>query len=378
MSLSYSTMWKLLRPFLVLYILYTVAFWAAEKLPSAVVVNIAPWEAGVRQDNFGGGLQRSDLRSGSHYEVPGFRAIQAVDMRGRLTAFGTQTRKDSHIAYLLPAVDIRTLGNQSAQVALSVAWHITDGTAYQLVGGALLSSLDNKVADKLEEVLQVRLAALDSDDWSDTRRRQQLANELEDVLRPILEPYFVSVDGVYIEGVRFSADYEKKLQEQQVSHQLGLLKEATGRVEEARAKGDKLSKETAALENKLVAEWNQVRESIRVAFDLDIAKLDAATQTYIKATKSETEAEYAAKVAEGERLIAEANAFAERRRLELLGTPGGQVWLAMRAADQLNFGEVWLDSRDARIPSMLDIDAVVAMLMGQGGQTTLAPAKTDE
>lgn len=355
---------KALKSLLLLVLAYCVPSCIAATVQGTFVVKVAPWEAGVRQDNFGGGLHREDLRAGDHYELPGFTAIQGVDVRGRMIAFGTRTRSDSHIAHLMPALDIRTVGNQSAQVALAVAWHVRPGAAHQLVGGALLSTLDSKVADKLADLLQVRLAALDSEEWFDTGRRKALADELEVLLGPALEPLFVEVDGVYIERVRFSDDYETKLQEQQVSHQLGLLHDATRRVEEASQDVLRLTNETKAQEAKIIAEWEQAREQQRVDFDLELTQMQAEVESTVKGIQSTTEAEYAAIVAAGEQALAEASAFAQQRRLELLSTPGGQVWLAMRAADQMKFGEVWLDSRDPRLPSLLDLDAVVQLLMG--------------
>jgi len=358
-------LWRLVRATLVLLLVFLATSWLTSTVQGTFVVKVTPWEAGVRQDNFGGGLLREDLRAGDHYELPGFTAIQAVDMRGRLAAFGTHLKLDSPLGRPRPALDIRTKGNQSAQVSLLVAWHIAEGQAHELVAGAQLSTLDSKVADKLEELMLPRLAALDSEEWFDTTRRAAMAAELEALFEPALAPLAVVVDGVYIESVRFSDDYESKLQEQQVSYQLGLLHEVTGRVEEAKQSIQSLENETAAQEAKLIAEWEQRRAQARGAFDLELAELQATTQTYVKTLKSQTESEFAQTIAAGERAVAEASAFAERRRLELLGSPGGRVWLAMRAADQLRFGEIWLDSRDPRVPSMLDLDAVVDMLEGQ-------------
>lgn len=361
-------LWRLVRPLLVLGVAFFVTHWIGRHLQTTFVVKVAPWEAGVRQDNFGGGLHREDLRAGDHYEVPGLSAIQAVDRRGRLTVFGTHARPDSAIATLAPPLDIRTRGNQSAQVSLAIAWHVSEGAAHELVGGAMLSTLPAKVADKLAETLQVKLSALDSEEWFDTTRRRAMADGLAADLGPLLAPLFVTLDGVYIESVRFSDDYEVKLQEQQVAHQTGLLHEANGRVEEASANVARLSNETAAQTAKIIAEWTQKREAIRVAFELEMAQLEAETQAYVKGVQAETEAEFAQTVAAGEQAVAEASAAAERRRLELLGTEGGRVWLAMRAADQLRLGEVWLDSRDPRTPPLLDLDAVVELLKGQAGE----------
>lgn len=365
MSSHRATFWRLLRPVLALWLVWLVAGWLGSSLSSAVLVNVAPWQAGVRQDNFGGGLEARDLGPGTYFELPGLSAIQHVDMRGRLTSFGGEakefaSRRTAHRAPL----DIRTVEGQTAQVDAAAAWHLLPGSAHKLVAGAMVSSLDVKVADKLESSLRLGLAALSSEDWFDTRTRVDLAESLEGELASELAPLSVALDGLYIQGVRFSADFEKKLQEKQVAHQTALLHEARVRVEEAQAEVARRRGETAALESQALAEWDQEREAAKAAFALESASLDAETAAYVQGLKVAVESDYKAKLAEGEAAVQGAQNQLGRLRIEALATEGGKVWLAQKAAAGLKVKEVWLDSRDPRVPSMLDLDALARLFLG--------------
>ena len=46
-------------------------------------------------------------------------------------------------------------------------------------------------------------------------------------------------------------------------------------------------------------------------------------------------------------------------------TPGGRVMLARDAASNLKFRQVILNSNDPRVPSLLDLDALVSTLLGE-------------
>lgn len=54
-------------------------------------------------------------------------------------------------------------------------------------------------------------------------------------------------------------------------------------------------------------------------------------------------------------------------RLDALTSDGGRIRLAREAAIQLEIEQVWLDSRDPNVPSMLDMDEMTKLLLGESG-----------
>ena len=55
----------------------------------------------------------------------------------------------------------------------------------------------------------------------------------------------------------------------------------------------------------------------------------------------------------------------DKRRNEALEPAGGRLYLAREAASNLRFGAVMLNSNDPRVPSILDLDGMVALLIGE-------------
>ena len=52
-------------------------------------------------------------------------------------------------------------------------------------------------------------------------------------------------------------------------------------------------------------------------------------------------------------------------RNQALNTLGGRIYLARLAAENLRFESVTLNSNDPAIPSILDVDGLVKMLVGE-------------
>ena len=53
-------------------------------------------------------------------------------------------------------------------------------------------------------------------------------------------------------------------------------------------------------------------------------------------------------------------------RNQALNTVGGRIYLARMAAENLRFESVTLNSNDPAIPSIIDVDGLVRMLVGKG------------
>jgi regulator of protease activity HflC (stomatin/prohibitin superfamily) len=343
-----------------------LAGWVGRRAPEVFLSHVAPWSVGVRQDNFGGGLDPVDLPPGLHGGVPGLRLVHAVDMRGRLTLFGATLGEPGPLVAVAPPLDIRTTSNQTAQVDLALAWRIRPGAGHRVVEGALEGLLPSRVADRASKVLEVQLAALASEEWFDAERRARLTADIEPLLAAELEDLHVELIGLHLAKVRFPTEFERKLQEKQVSHQTALLFDATARVDQAQAEVGRLENQTAAEEQKLLAEWLRERGEKRALFDLEQAALAAETAAHIQRVQSEAEAAHQGALAEGQLAVSLAEGIGRRLRLEALDGPGGQVYLAREAASHLKVEEVWLDSRDPEVPSMLDLDELALLLFGGG------------
>ena len=95
-----------------------------------------------------------------------------------------------------------------------------------------------------------------------------------------------------------------------------------------------------------------------------VAEIRAETEKYDKRVRAEADADYETFVAEGGLAIDLAEALRNELRNKALDTVGGRIFLARQAAENLQFEHVTLNSNDPSIPSVIDIDAMVKLLVG--------------
>lgn len=353
--------WKVARPLLLLAAIWFGGKWAGEKTPGLFLVHIQPWQSAVRQGNFSGGLEEVDLAPGLHVSLPGVDSIHFVDMRGRMTGFGVPFAPDT-----LGAIDLRTSDDNAVAVSAVVLWRVREGEAHSIVKEALVETLATRVALTASKVLRREFALLGSEAWFDAPGRVALTREVEPKLAEELAVFNVELEGIKIHGISFSDDYEVKLQEKQINHQKGLLFDAVSRVEEANAEVAKLESETKVKEQQLLAEWEQAKVSRRITADMEKAKIKAETNTYVQNSQAEADVVFERAVTAGQLTWSLAVEGGKRLRLEALTSEGGRIWLAREAAKQLKVDQVWLDSRDPNVPSMLDLDEMTKLLLGEG------------
>ena len=354
-----SFTWKIVKPGVVLWLIWLVVGFVTAKVPGLFLVHVQPWQAAVQQGNFSGGLSEQDLSPGMHINVPGFDSVHMVDMGRRMTSFGVDSDPKS-----LNAIDLRTADDNAVALSTAILWKVKPGAAHSIVAKALVETLPTQVALTTAEVLRREFATMGSEAWFDAEGRVLLTDQIEPKLAAELAALHVDLDGIYIQGLAFSNDYEVKLQEKQINHQKGLLFDAVSRVEEANGEVGKLVNETEAKVLQLMAEWNQTREAKRIASGLEKTALVAEAQAFAERTRADADAAYELLVTQGTLAFSLASEQSKRLHLDALDSEGGRIWLARKAAGQLKVEHVWLDSRDPSVPSMLDLDVMTSLLLG--------------
>jgi hypothetical protein len=129
--------------------------------------------------------------------------------------------------------------------------------------------------------------------------------------------------------------------------------------------------ENSALESAIDAAEKGIRAELDLAIQgryaqgrRRIVELETEAREYDRLRRAEAQAEHDRLVAEGERLLAAAALLEETLADELWDSPAGRILLAQRAAENLNLQSIMLNSNDPRVPSFLDLDQVVRLLLG--------------
>ena len=345
----------------------------AALLSAVLTIKVNPGEIGVRANAWGSGVETTDFEPGLHLGVMGVHKWHRLDRR---THFLTFSSTDSHQAgrgYFVvgaqnsqrrPPLDIRTKDNNTAAIDVTVTYRIIDGEANLLVAEGLQTSYRDRVVSTVQSVLREELAQLSPEDFVNTDTRLQRAEDTMPVLREALRKFHIVPDRLLIRAVRFPKTYERKLQDRQLKQQLALLEESLQKVEEALAKTGKIEKLTEAEVKKLVATWDKQLQESSSTNEVKVAQVTGAANEYDLRVRATVDAEYEVLVADGNLAVTKAEALRDKLKNAALDTVGGRILQARDAAENLNFQSVTLNSNDPRVPSVIDIDALVRLLVG--------------
>jgi regulator of protease activity HflC (stomatin/prohibitin superfamily) len=321
---------------------------------------VEPGWIGVRQGNFGAGIDAHDHAAGLHFAPRGLYTWHQLDGRVQLLRFGPQPAGEHERA----ALDFRTRDNSTAKAECVVAWRVRPGRGHAIVRAGLERNLPQRVAGLAEDVLRRELGLLQAEDWFLPARLEAEEKHLLPLLAAALESLQVEALGAWLLDAGFPAEYERKLQERQVTWQRELLTESSQRTEQARADAQEIAKDTEVAEAELRADGTRKTKTELAALEQQLAEISARAESYEKHTKAQAELDYQRAIAQATLELEQAKALANRLRMEVLGGAGGKVWLARQAAQNLNVKSVTLDSRAPGSPSLIDLDAFVGLLLG--------------
>jgi regulator of protease activity HflC (stomatin/prohibitin superfamily) len=348
--------WRTLRVSTLVALLVSLALGAGwlcfERVPSGHV--------GVRQRNFGGaGLDPQDHPAGLVLCIKGLHSLHLVETRTQVLAFAWAAEGGNW-----PALDVRTSDENTVNISVAVPYRVRRGEAHQLVAEGLKLAYPLRVKSATEKVLLEELGQLSSEQLMRTDlREERMAHALER-LKPILAQFHVEAEAVLVTQVLFKGEYEKKLQQKQLTLQEAQLHRAATEVEEAKKQVELYQQETEAAVRQLVVDWDGRIQERYAEGQRKIVEVQAEAHFYEKTRRAAADAEASRRIAEGERALTQAEAQKTELVNKTYGTAGGRVMLARHAAENLNIRSVTLNSNDPRVPSILDIDELAQRLLG--------------
>jgi hypothetical protein len=322
---------------------------------------IAPGEIGVRQVNFGTGtgIVEQDYPSGSYFALPGRSTWHVLDGRTRFLRFAWKTEGGRR-----EAIEARTQDGNTVQLGVSVPFEIRPGEAHRIVADGIKGTYELQVEAVVEAVVLQEASQWSSEQLYSTNARQEFGRRALEALNPKLADLHVTAEGVFLSGVWFPPVFEKKLQERQIEGQAALTKAAQNLLADAVFEQERTEAEIVRAESLLERDVATNRDDLRRASAAEVASIDREASQRVARRRAEAEAQALRLDAESALLLAQAEALEEKLRAEIFESAGGRYLLARQAAANLNFEKVTLDSRDPRLPSVLDLDGLVKLLVG--------------
>ena len=340
-------------------------------LMTTLFERIEPSQIGVREGLwFDQGIMAEDFDPGFHWGVSGVHKWHLLDRRTHFLTFSEPlgqsgySRKHSN-SLEEPPLEIRTSDNNPVSVDVTVTYRIIPNEAHLLVIDGKKLVYMERVASTVGGVLREELAKLVPEDFVNTDIRLQLAAEALPILEKSLAKYHVKPETILIRAVRFLPSYEEKLQAKQLTQQLSELAKSMRKVEDELKITGTIEKETEALEKEARAEWDKKLQEAQSSNEVLVAEILAEAKIYENQVRPRADANYETLIAEGKLALAKAEALRDELRNEALDSLGGRILQARDAAENLHFESVTLNSNDPSIPSVIEIDKLVELLIGE-------------
>ena len=387
-------------------VIATLALFGAKTLIFTVVDAGA---VGVRFSSASGVLEE-DLDPGLHLEVAGLHRVQILPSRYFFLNYEDEGQ-----------FTIRTKDNNTVRVDVSIPYRIKVGEAWRITqagnqvrDGAGVFRFERFADRAATDVLNSTLSKLSSEDFYDTSRRLEIADEALVVLNEKLGEYHLQADAILIRRANFRSEYEVQLRQIQLNEQNKLLDNAKSAVANEQQRLDTYEQQTQALVASAEQNWArkiadldrayqvgtlEINEfgpgSARRALDalsveqraalatetssilsrpaddvsdahlLGIKNIQAETKEYFDRTQAQAEGIKARLIAEANSEVVQVQAAFESRLNGLLNSNAGRAFVAYEAAENVTFDEKLTFQSDDGIPSVLRLRDFAEQFMGK-------------
>ena len=316
----------------------------------------------VRQVQWGGaGIEARDQRPGLQRRLPGRELWHELRAGTHLIVFAAPESGGTH-----DRLEIATVEGETCLVSAVVPYRILAGSAHRLVMEGMRTDYPVRAVAICRRVLLEELATLTAEQFADPGTRAAVeANALGRLRTELavahLEPLEVRIGEFFFDGT-----YEKKMLEQQLSSQ-DQLTQATllERHQQERLNAEEKGRQDDA-EAALRKQFALREEALKDAHSLRLIELQRSAESARAEQLAEAEVRVLELNGEGELALAAAEDLRRSLFDEALQSPGGRLHVARQAAENLRFGSVTLDTRDPRVPNLLDLDQLVQLLVGSG------------
>jgi regulator of protease activity HflC (stomatin/prohibitin superfamily) len=390
--------------------IYLGALLAILVLRACAITTVEAGNVGVRYNN-ALGLYEHDLRPGHHLELVGLQKVYRLPSAYLQMNY---TREDTF--------SIRTKDNNTIQMDVSVPYRIKPGEAWKVMDdGNHLPTGDGKyrfqrfAEQTATSVLREHLAALQTEDFYNTKRRLTVTGQALKVLNTKLAPYHLEARTILVRATYFRDEYENQLARIQLNEQQKLLDGAQRAVAERRQDLDNFEQQTNAMISAKEQDWAQRiaeldrayqvgsidtgsdrtsgaaraklatiaeaaqrelkqkagtvfgigEERVTDAHLLGIKNVEAEKTEYSQRVTAEADGVAERLSAEGEAKLAIIRGAYEARVNQLLASPAGRAYVAYNVAENVKFGETLTFQSDDGIPSVLNLGELARKLMGK-------------
>jgi regulator of protease activity HflC (stomatin/prohibitin superfamily) len=306
-------------------------------------------EFAVRQVYLGPnkGVQEHVYGPGLHVVLPGYerlhtfpRDLQVLDMNDsevahNRTSRDARQREDHRVA---PAIRIQTSEGYQVTVDVTVLYRVVDPyTVITRVGAGKIYET-TVVARRADKILRQTLGRLDAEDFYDDQKRMEMAESARQELGTDLEPWGVQVWAVLLREYNYDDRYQNAIELRKIQDQKVFKNQA----------------ETVAAKRE--AEKNRVVAQGTAAIDVELQRGMAE----VRKINADAELYYRTRLAEGDKLVALAEAEGARLENDALQQAGASNIVGLEMAKTLEGAKIIVVSTTgAGATNPLDLDQLL-------------------
>ena len=320
--------------------LFLAVMFGTVVLYATLLTNVGPDEFAVRQVFLGPkkGVQKELLGPGLHVVVPGYEQLHLFPRGMQLLEFNDSKVSASRDAHSQPSIRIQTSEGYQVTVDVTVAYRIVDPYAVitNVGPGTLYES--SLIVPRSDKVLRQNLGQLNAEQFYQGDLRRQKAEQARLRLSEDVTSDGIQVWSVLVRHYTYDTRYQQAIEDRKIQDQT---------VFKNRAEAIAASQE--AEKNRVLAKGQAQVEVERQRGRSEVLKLNAEADLY-----------YRQKVAEGDLLVALAEAEGTRLENQALQTAGASNLVGLEMAEVLNGVQVMIVPTDGpQGVNPLDLDELV-------------------
>lgn len=304
---------------------------------------VGPDEFAVRQVYLGPGkgVQEGVYGPGTHLVIPGYeklhvfpRDMQVLDLNNEDQSQYTRDTDRRHA----PAIKIQTSEGYQVTVDISVLYRVVDPyTVVTQVGAGRLYE-NTIVARRADKILRQTLGQLNAEDFYSDRVRTVKAEEARRLLSEDLAAWGIQVWGVLIRDYNYDQRYQQAIEDRKIQDQ---------KVFKNQAEAVAASRE---------AEKNRVLAEGQATIDVELERGRAE----VRKIAAEADLYSRAKIAEGDKLVALAEAEGTRLENDALQQAGASNLVGLEMAEALgNTKVIVVSTTGPGAVNPLDLDTLL-------------------
>ncbi len=309
-------------------------------LCGSVTTTVAPWELAVRQVivGEGAGIHNEIYGPGVHLVVPGYERLHVFPQNLQVLEFNDDQLQASAEASHAPSINIQTREGYRVRVDVTVTYRIIDPYKLFVAVGPGTAYETRLMRPRADVALRQTLGRLDAEEFYDGELRRAAALEAGKSLQTELESSGIQVWSVMVRQYEYDGRYQSAIEARKIQDQMVFKNRA-----EAVAAGEEAEK------NRVLAEGQALVEVESQRGQSDVQRIDAEAELYARK-----------KNAEGDLLLALAEAEASRLENEALSAAGASNIVGLEMANALGNTRVIIVPTDgAKGVNPLDLDTLI-------------------